>query len=369
MSAKGKEEEVPPSDDDDDDDSREHMPDQPVGGQEADAVSENVGPGPPLQTGVGPIYEYLADPENVPSHPSVVSFGKRRSGKSTSLDNWFFHCIQHVPFGVCITRTKANGFWQTRIPEHYVFQGFRTDVLVKLLARQRALIKEHGKDNPITFAFCILDDSKFILSFKSDCDGFRRIRSHPCLCAKFITLTSFHFLVIADQRQIRHTPELNTFFVEGRHLNISVFITSQQLKGIGPMLRGNCDLIFIQPIYNVNERQALYELYAGFMEKKQWFKLMDEVIYSKKLKGHTPLNPRLEVQIMVVEDFDQSPTPQEKFFYWKPVHSDALPPYRLLHPAYWKEKPRQAEIADADGTKPAGPSHPADVLDQFRNAF
>lgn len=285
-----------------------------------------------IKTVLGPIYEYIAEPENVPSHPSIVSFGKRRSGKSTSMDNWFFHCIRDVPFGLCITRTKGNGFWQKRIPERFVFQGFREDVLIALLERQREMIEKHGKENPATFAFCILDD------------------------------------VIADQRQIRYTPALNTFFVEGRHLNISVFITSQQIKGVGPMIRGNCDLVFIQPIFNVREREAIWELYAGFTDKKTWCLLMDDVIYSKKLPGHTPLHPKLEVQIMVVQDFDQTPDPAEKFFWWKPVHSDALPPYKLLHPIYWKEdvvaKHRQKE----ESRKKARP-HPVDELDKCRSAL
>lgn len=286
----------------------------------------------PVNTIVGPVFEYIADPENVPLHPSIVSFGKRRSGKSTSMDNWFFHCIQDVPFGLCITRTKGNGFWQTRIPERFVFQGFREDVLIALLDRQRKMIAEHGKENPATYAFCVLDD------------------------------------VIADQRQIRYTPALNTFFVEGRHLNISVFITSQNIKGVGPMIRGNCDLVFVQPIFNIREREAVWELYAGFMDKKTWFQLMDEVIYSKKLEGHTPLHPRLEVQIMVVQDFDQTPDPSEKFFWWKPVHSDALPNYRLLHPIYWKEDLISKFNKQKDAKKKERP-HPVDVLDQCRSVL
>lgn len=57
--------------------------------------------------------------------------------------------------------------------------------------------------------------------------------------------------------------QLNSFFVEGRHLCISVFITSQHVKGIGPMIRGNMDLVVLQPIFQIESRQVLHGLYAG----------------------------------------------------------------------------------------------------------
>lgn len=300
------------------------------------AVSEDTdskvkGVGKTIQTVIGPMFEYEATIENVPLHPSIVSFGKRRSGKSTSMDNWMMHCLKHLPFGIVMTRTKMNGFWQQRVPERFVFQlsnSFREDILLALIDRQKKLIEKWGKENPKTFAFIVLDD------------------------------------VIADQKQIRYTPALNSFFVEGRHMNITILITSQYIKGIGPMLRGNCDLIFVQPIYNVNERQALWELYAGFMEKKDWFALMDQVVFAKRLEGHTPLAPNLEVQILVIQDFEQTAEPTEKFFWWKPLHSDALPNYKLLHPIYWKEvRTGRGEVGKSKG------AHPADVLQKCRSVL
>lgn len=286
-----------------------------------------------VKTPIGPLFEYQPILENVPQHPSIVSYGKRRSGKSTSMDNWLFHCLQHLPFGIVMTRTKMNGFWQQRVPDRFVFQlsqSFRGDILEALIDRQTKMIKKYGKEDPRTFAFIILDD------------------------------------VIADQKQIRYTPALNSFFVEGRHLNITILITSQYIKGIGPMLRGNCDLVFIQPIYNVGERQALWEIYAGFVEKKEWFQLMDTMVYAKKLPGHTALEPKLEVQILVINDFEQTSDPSEKFFWWRPVHSSQLPKYKLLDPVYWKED--HTNQSGMEGEK-KGKSHPADILQKCRSVL
>jgi hypothetical protein len=44
--------------------------------------------------------------------------------------------------------------------------------------------------------------------------------------------------VIADQKTIRWSADLCRFFVQGRHLAITVFIASQYLKGVGPVSRG-----------------------------------------------------------------------------------------------------------------------------------
>ena len=331
MDAKGKEEECSVSEDDDEHKEPGGEPAQENTGQEASAGGEAI------NTCVGPLYKYQPVLENVPSHPSIVSFGKRRSGKSTSTDNWMFHCIQHLPFGIVITRTKLNGFWQTRVPEHLVFDCNDLQVTCeRLLARQKEMMAQYGEDNPKVFAFVILDD------------------------------------VIADQKLIRYTPALNTLFVEGRHYRLTVLICSQNIKGVGPMIRGNCDLIFLQPIYNVGERQALYELYAGFMEKKQWYALMDEVIHATKLEGHTALEPRLKVQIMVVQDFEQVPDASEKFFWWDPVHSSQLPNYKLCHPIYWKQAEQAKRMKGMrKSSKPAGdtPGHPADVLQKVRSGL
>lgn len=258
----------------------------------------------PIQTVVGPIYEYEPSPENVPSFPTIASFGARRSGKSTSFDNFMYHCFGEYQFGIVLTRTKSNGFWQQRVPDRFIFQldsNFRVDILQALLERQEKMMEEHGADSPLVPAFCILDD------------------------------------VIADQKAIRYSAELNSFFSEGRHKRLGIAITSQYIKGIGPLLRTNTDLIFIQPIYNVAEREALWVLYGGMMTKKEWMQLMGEIVYANKLEGHTPAHPHKEVQIMVVEGFEQTEDPSEKFYHWKPKRSEDLPPYRLCHDDYWNE--------------------------------
>jgi len=112
------------------------------------------------------------------------------------------------------------------------------------------------------------------------------------------------------------------------------------------MVRGNCDYLFLQPIYNKSQRETLWDLEAAFMEKKEFSKLMDEVIHRELLPGNTAATPRKKVRIMVSADFEDSCLPQEKFYHFTPVRIDDLPPFRLCHPKYWDEAQQQRAAFD-----------------------
>jgi hypothetical protein len=328
MDAKGKEES--------EDSSDEEVPEISLGGEAVPPAVETALVNP-IQTCMGPIGEYVAEVENCPPYPTIASFGARRSGKSTSFANYMKECFGHYAFGLVLTRTKSNGFWQQYVPERFVIQlddTFRVDILEALMERQERLIAKYGADSPLVPCFCILDD------------------------------------VIADQKAIRYTPQLNTFFTEGRHKKVAVAITSQYIKGIGPMLRTNCDLMFIQPIYNRNERDALYELVGPSMTRREWHSFMDDILCSKKLPGHTSAHPRKEVRIMVIENFEQTPDVSERVYWWKPLPAEQLEPYRLCHPDYWKESnysSRDDEGLSGDG-KDAKASL-GEVFDKYRTAL
>ena len=102
----------------------------------------------PIDSIIGPIGKFTPSPEEMPNHPSVGFFGKRRTGKSYAARDLCHKCFQDIPFGVVLTDTKQNGFWQQYFPEKFVFQGLRMDVLKNLMARQKKLVQKFGKDDP-----------------------------------------------------------------------------------------------------------------------------------------------------------------------------------------------------------------------------
>lgn len=97
-----------------------------------------------LQTSVGPVHEWLALPENLPAHPTIAAFGKRRTGKSTSITNLLFHCCRHIPFGLVMSDTAYAGYWEKLVPKRHIIQGLRQDVLEWLIARQTVGVEKYG---------------------------------------------------------------------------------------------------------------------------------------------------------------------------------------------------------------------------------
>ncbi len=78
------------------------------------------------------------------------------------------------------------------------------------------------------------------------------------------------------------------------------------------MIRGNCDYIFLQPIYNATQRQTLWDLEAAFLDRNDFSILMDQVIVRENLEGNSAADPKKKVQIMVCADFEDSSVAQEK---------------------------------------------------------
>ncbi len=170
----------------------------------------------PIPTIVGDIGEFQLIPGIFPVHAAVALFGKRRTGKSYTLRWWMYNCFRHIPFGCVFTNTTINGFWQTYVPPWLVTQGLPMHKMDALITRQKTRIAKWKKDHP---AECAKNPDAY--------------KSAPELAA-FCILDD----VIADRVAMQWNKDINTFFVEGRHLCISVFITTQHVKGVGPMIRG-----------------------------------------------------------------------------------------------------------------------------------
>lgn len=148
--------------------------------QKFDEMSESIQTGDEtLSTSVGEVREWLPVPENLPNHPTLAFFGKRRTGKSTTITNLLFHTCQHIPFGMVLSDTAYAGYWDQIIPKQFIVQGLRQDVLDWIVARQKKAVEKYGNKDPRVACFVILDD------------------------------------VISDQKVIRWSADLTRFFVEG----------------------------------------------------------------------------------------------------------------------------------------------------------
>lgn len=168
--------------------------------------------------------------------------------------------------------------------------------------------------------------------------------------------------VISDKVAMQWNEFINSFFVEGRHLCISVFITTQHVKGIGPMLRGNLDVAILQPIFQHEARMTLADLYAGFMDRQTFMALMDEIVKDEPLPESTPQEPKKYVRTFVVNDFENTPNPQVKFKWLESKNPDDIEPkWHLCHDEYWKQQKNNFNKPVKKGRDPI------DTLDDLRS--
>lgn len=270
----------------------------------------------PIPTIVGPLGKFQVVPESFPKHASIGLFGKRRTGKSFTARWWMYNAFRDIEFGVVFTHTKINGFWSKYIPDYLVFQGLPIYQMKRLIARQKKLISDWKKEHAA--------------ETKADPDAYKEA---PELRA-FVIFDD----VISDQAVMRWNTEINSFFVEGRHLCVTVFICTQHNKGIGPMLRGNLDIACIQPMFQKEGREVLADLFGGFMDKKVFMAMMDEVVQDINLEGSTPQEPKKYVRTLVINDFENTRNPQVKFRWSDAENPDDIENWRLLNDEYWKQQ-------------------------------
>ena len=70
-------------------------------------------------------------------NPSIVVYGKRRTGKSFFL-NWMMEPLDPFYNQVYVfTQTKHNNFWQQRVPSGAIYEGWKPDVAQFILQLQK----------------------------------------------------------------------------------------------------------------------------------------------------------------------------------------------------------------------------------------
>tara|TARA_Y100000816_G_C26055648_1_gene553929 strand:+ start:376 stop:1212 length:837 start_codon:yes stop_codon:yes gene_type:complete len=179
--------------------------------------------------------------------PVIVLIGRRDTGKSFLVrDLLYYH--QDIPIGTVISGTEAgNGFYSQHVPKLFIHEEYNTAIIENILKRQRAVIKQVGKEiqtyKKSTIdprAFVILDDCLFDASWTKD-------------------------------------KMMRLLFMNGRHWKIMMVITMQYPLGIPPNLRTNIDYVFILREPYIANRKRIYENYAGMFPTFESFcQVMDQ---------------------------------------------------------------------------------------------
>lgn len=170
------------------------------------------------------------NPKTMRDNSIVVFIAKRMSGKSTCVKDIMYH-KRHLPVGVVMSGTEeGNCFYQKFIPDLFVYNEYKSEVIDKIVTRQKALIKSGHQ----TSAFIICDD---------------------CMYDK-------KFLREKIMRQI---------FYNGRHWNIFFMLTMQYCMDLTPDLRSNIDYIFVFRENILQNREKIYKNFFGIFPTFEMF--------------------------------------------------------------------------------------------------
>lgn len=238
------------------------------------------------------------DVNDVKADYTCTFLGRRGSGKTTAV-TYILCCIKNVyPFGIVITDTRNNGYWQLYAPERYVKDQKYGNAVLHYLFKAQIKRKDEFAKKPFNgfnpYIFVVLDD------------------------------------VVTDDKFIRYNPAINRSFMEGRHFDMTVFVTTQHHHKLSPAVRANTDLYFIFHQDSILNKESLYEEFgSGFINKDHFIKFLDH--YTQGYK------------ILVVNRRVQTDEITEKFFTFE--HGmKKIPPFRLGSDRYWKRDDWEKQV-------------------------
>ena len=187
-------------------------------------------------------------------------FGKRKSGKSRLL-RYLVTCEQDSfkkIFVICPTE-QVNKFYSQLVPEDCIFDNYDNDWMNKLINKMTEIKSNNSKDK--SNVLIILDDC--------------------------VSDTNFH-----------QCSTLNILCTRGRHINISVIITTQYIYAIPPICRNNIDYVFAGQMNKMSVDSMSEQFLLGNIEKKEFIKLFNNatkdynffVINCNSVKDNNDLN-------------------------------------------------------------------------------
>lgn len=169
------------------------------------------------------------DMNSIPPDAVIAFIGKRRTGKSTLVKDFFYHNEKKFKAGTIISGTeKMNKYFGYFYPDVFIFDKWTPPLLKQVLDSQEKIIKHNlkksgKKTEPIDpHSFLLMDDCFGEDSWKTD-------------------------------------EAIKTIFFNGRHYKLCYIITMQYPLGLGPAFRSNIDYTFILRETSLQNLKRIYD--------------------------------------------------------------------------------------------------------------
>lgn len=166
-------------------------------------------------------------PARMEDHCTVLALAKRRSGKSMLLTDLmhYWHTVKRTPKIIVMSGSEeTNSHYSSYVPKSFIYKGFSEQVISKLMDHQRKKIAGDPKgDNR---CLLILDDIGY------------------------------------DKKAMR-SEGLKELMCNGRHLQITIFLTLQYVCDVTPDIRSQVDYVFTLKENIRANREKLYRYFYG----------------------------------------------------------------------------------------------------------
>lgn len=243
-------------------------------------TSEDVGPSPPfmehaeevleyctIETGERPLTVIQGAFNMIRPGYTVILYGPRRSGKSMLVRHICQRLRPYFPDVVCFTKTKASGEYFSFLPYDHVIDGLDEDLLLALLKNQRKLKKKETR-------------------------------------GEFVG--NYNLLLIIDDcmaEKLRYKDIFNAVFFNGRHYNVTLLVTVQDVKGIAPAATINADMVYTFSLPDRRGRDTIREKFADYLSRNEFDALYDADEINKKFHivgfdiahRYNPINRRISI--------------------------------------------------------------------------
>lgn len=175
-----------------------------------------------------------------------IFYGPRRSGKSVLVRAVCSHMRHYFNEVVCFTMTKASGEYFQWLPYCRVIEGLDEDILQGLIDHQIKLKEKRSRGEDVG---------------------------------------NMNLLIIIDDcmaQGLRYVKTFNQLFYNGRHLDITLIVCVQDVRGIAPSATINADLVCTFSLPDRRGRDTIREKFCDYLTRNEFDRLYDHPEINKK---------------------------------------------------------------------------------------
>lgn len=232
-----------------------------------------------------------------PEYAAWIAYGKRRTGKTFVMRDYFYWKRHEFDQVYVFTETKVNGFWEQYVPRKAIYDGWDEAKAHQILETNTWAMqnpKEARQKGFTDRTAVILDD-------------------------------------VISNKKLRSAGDDGVYaalYVQGRHTHMTVGTATQKATAIPPKVRDNIDLVFILRQESETEVDRIHKEHMSRLNKTTAREMIN--YYTQTFEKDTPR----EWRYTFVIDTDPTKSYNERFYYYIPVDHG---PFRLGSKNFWEE--------------------------------